>query len=80
MWENRNRHLHKKDLSNKIHDLVNIDIQIKSVLQTPNLRLLPRQRNLFQVTAEEIDGQTPKYRREWLKKRRPSKTLSKSSR
>ena len=73
MWENCNKDLHKNDLSNKIHDLVNIGIKIRSFLQTTNLHLLPHQRKLFQVTVEEIFDQSPKYCREWLKKRRISK-------
>ena len=68
MWKNRNHELHKNDLSNKIHELANIDLRIRSLLQCTNVHLLLYQRKLFHITAEELFGQTPKFRREWLKK------------
>ena len=66
MWEKRNHELHKNNLSNKIHELENIDRRIRSFLQCTNMHLLSHQRKLFHIAAEEIFDQTPKYRRKWL--------------
>ena len=65
MWYHRCKVLHKNYLSNKVHDLDNIDRSILSLLRINTIELLPHEQLLFYVTKSSILVQTRKLRREW---------------
>ena len=65
MWDHRCKVLHKNYFSNKVQDLNNIDLSIRSLLRIATIKLRPQDRWPFYVTESFIFTQTPKFRREW---------------
>ena len=65
-WDHRCNDLHKNQLSNKFHELVNIHRSIRLLLQINTIQFLPHQKQLLYITAVEIFNQITTFRREWL--------------
>ena len=68
MWNHRCKLLHTNDLSNKLHDMIQIDNRIKEVLIMTLTDLRPHEKLLFRQSPESISLHTPRYRRFWLQR------------
>ena len=68
IWDHRCKLSHKNDLYNKLHNLQQIDRDIRKLIKVDTIELYPHERRVCYATEAHIFAQTPKFRKEWLLK------------